>query len=191
MLYQEMVQREMVYFARFGVPYTKSWNTYPTSIGLLTTNVTVVNSYHSEMCKFWNDNKLPIFINWVSYTATMWLNYCGVKHHKPNQTKPNQTINWVSNIFNMISIFFYNTVAQCEKFQRFLLIWFNRRLLHTYKRWYALSGDGAAWNGVFRSLWSTVHQKLEHLSNKHWSTYHKCYGCQFVSFWNVQICVRT
>jgi hypothetical protein len=65
MLYQEMVQREMVYFARFGVPYTKSWNTYPTSIGLLTTNVTVVNSYHSEMCKFWNDNKFFSY-GWIN-----------------------------------------------------------------------------------------------------------------------------
>lgn len=64
-IFEKSIQKEMVNFAITGKPYTQSWKTYPTSIGLLTTNVTVVSSYHAEMCNFWNDN------NFFSYA---WIN---------------------------------------------------------------------------------------------------------------------
>jgi hypothetical protein len=48
-----------------GKPYTDNWKTYPTNIGLLDANVTVVNSYHAEMCKFWDDNNFFSY-GWVN-----------------------------------------------------------------------------------------------------------------------------
>jgi hypothetical protein len=43
----------------------KQEKTYPTNIGLLDANVTVVNSYHAEMCKFWDDNNFFSY-GWVN-----------------------------------------------------------------------------------------------------------------------------
>ncbi|XP_071134747.1 para-nitrobenzyl esterase-like [Mytilus edulis] len=64
-IFEKSIQKEMVHFATTGKPYTQSWKTYPTSIGLLTTNVTAVSSYHAEMCHFWNEN------NFFNYA---WIN---------------------------------------------------------------------------------------------------------------------
>jgi|JYMV01.1.fsa_nt_gi carboxylesterase type B len=64
-IYEQMIQREILHFARTGKPYTDNWKTYPTNIGLLDANVTVVNSYHAEMCKFWDDNNFFSY-GWVN-----------------------------------------------------------------------------------------------------------------------------
>jgi len=60
-----MMQREMLHLARTGKPYTDSWKTYPTTTRVLDTNVTVVNSYHLEMCIFLNDNNFHSY-GWVN-----------------------------------------------------------------------------------------------------------------------------
>lgn len=65
MIYQESLQNEIIHFALTGEPKTKQWTTYPNIIGIITTNVSIVNSYHSEMCNFWNAN------NFFSYG---WIN---------------------------------------------------------------------------------------------------------------------
>jgi carboxylesterase type B len=36
-LYEQMMQREMLHFARTGKPYTDSWKTYPTTTRVLDT----------------------------------------------------------------------------------------------------------------------------------------------------------
>jgi hypothetical protein len=32
-IYEQMIQREILHFARTGKPYTDNWKTYPTNIG--------------------------------------------------------------------------------------------------------------------------------------------------------------
>ena len=52
--FQEIMQKEMINFAKTGHPLSNAWKKSPGGLAIISTNVTFTNSYHSNLCKFWN-----------------------------------------------------------------------------------------------------------------------------------------
>lgn len=63
--FQQIMQKEMINFAKTGKPLSSAWKKSPHGVAILSPKLTTVDSYHSAMCEFWNK------YNFFSYA---WIN---------------------------------------------------------------------------------------------------------------------
>lgn len=56
--FKTTIRREIIHFAKFGEPYSKSWKPFPRRTALMDSQLDIAHLFQRKQCKFWSKTGL-------------------------------------------------------------------------------------------------------------------------------------